>query len=82
MWRHIRLGGRSSGDAPTNLDAKLEVWDNPNSASVAVYAARCAKLALDRRISGASAYFMNFPPQQYTGDVARDMTESFISGSE
>ena len=65
MRRHIRLGGRSSGDAPTNLDAKLEVWDSPNSAGVAVYAVRCAKLALDRGISGASAYFMNFPPQQY-----------------
>ena len=67
---------------PVNLEAKLEVWDSPNSAGVVVDAVRCAKLALDRGIGGAiagpSSYFMKSPPVQYTDDVARDMVEDFI----
>ena len=85
-WCYIRLEGRSFGGAPINLEAKLEVWDSPNSAGVVVDAVRCAKLALDRGISGAlpgpSAYFMKSPPQQYTDDVAREMVESFITDVE
>ena len=81
-WCYIRLEGRSFGGAPINMEVKLEVWDSPNSAGVVVDAVRCAKLALDRGISGAlggpSAYFMKSPPQQYTDDVAREMVESFI----
>jgi len=49
------------------MEVKLEVWDSPNSAGVVVDAIRCAKLALDRGVSGAltgpSAYFMKSPPQ-------------------
>jgi hypothetical protein len=45
-------------------------------------AVRCAKLALDRGMSGPlvapSAYFMKTPPQQFTDDQARRMTEEFI----
>ena len=33
-WCYIRLEGRSFGGAPINLEAKLEVWDSPNSAGV------------------------------------------------
>jgi len=81
-WCHIRIEGRSFGGAPVNMEVKLEVWDSPNSAGVVVDAVRCAKLALDRGISGAlqgpSAYFMKSPPDQFTDDIAREMVEDFI----
>ena len=83
-WCYIRMEGKLFGGAPVNLEAKLEVWDSPNSAGVVVDAIRCAKLALDRgeggAIYGPSAYFMKSPPIQYTDDVARGMVEEFISG--
>ena len=45
-------------------------------------AVRCAKLGLDRGLSGAlegpSAYFMKSPPVQHRDEVARVMVESFI----
>jgi myo-inositol-1-phosphate synthase len=67
-----------------NLELKLEVWDSPNSAGVVIDAIRCAKLALDRGLSGAlkapSAYFMKSPPEQYPDNVARRMVEEFIEG--
>lgn len=83
-WCHIRMEGRAFGDVPLNLELKLEVWDSPNSAGVVIDAVRCAKLALDRGLGGAliapSSYFMKTPPQQFTDDVARQMTEAFIAG--
>ncbi|MDA0264591.1 MAG: inositol-3-phosphate synthase [Chloroflexi bacterium] len=82
-WCYIRMEGRVFGDAPINLELKLEVWDSPNSAGVVVDAVRCAKLALDRgqggAIEGPSAYYMKSPPFQYTDDHARDMVEAFIA---
>ncbi len=84
-WCYIRMEGKLFGGAPVNLEAKLEVWDSPNSAGVVVDAIRCAKLALDRgeggAIYGPSAYFMKSPPIQYTDDIARGMVEDFISGT-
>ena len=83
-WCYIRMEGELFGGAPINLEAKLEVWDSPNSAGVVVDAIRCAKLAMDREMGGAvlgpSAYFMKSPPTQYTDDVARIMVETFING--
>jgi myo-inositol-1-phosphate synthase len=85
-WAHIRLEGRSFGDVPLNLELKLEVWDSPNSAGVVIDAVRCAKLALDRGISGSllapSAYFMKSPPVQYADDEAFERLEAFIEGRE
>ena len=82
-WCHIRMEGRAFGDVPLTAEVKLEVWDSPNSAGVVIDAVRCAKLALDRSISGPlagpSAYFMKTPPKQYTDDVAHKMTEAFIA---
>jgi myo-inositol-1-phosphate synthase len=82
-WAHIRLEGRSFGDVPLNLELKLEVWDSPNSAGVVIDAVRCARLALDRGLSGAlegpSAYFMKSPPVQHRDEVARLMVETFIA---
>jgi myo-inositol-1-phosphate synthase len=83
-WCHIRMEGRAFGNVPLNLELKLEVWDSPNSAGVVIDAVRCAKLALDRGLSGAikapSSYFMKTPPIQYTDDIARQKTEAFIAG--
>lgn len=81
-WAHIRLEGRSFGDVPLNVELKLEVVDSPNSAGVIIDAVRCAKLAMDRGLSGAiegpSSYFFKSPPIQPADDIARDMVEAFI----
>ena len=83
---HIRMEGTTFGDVPLNLEAKLEVWDSPNSAGVIIDAVRCAKLALDRGISGPlygpAAYFMKSPPKQFKDDIAREMLDAFITGED
>ena len=80
---HIKMEGRTFGDVPLNVEAKLEVWDSPNSAGVVIDAIRCCKLALDRGLKGAlispSSYFMKSPPVQYTDNEARQMVEEFIT---
>ena len=85
-WCYIRMEGTTFGNVPLNLEAKLEVWDSPNSAGVVIDAVRCAKLALDRSIAGPligpSSYFMKTPPKQFKDDVAREMTEAYIRGAE
>lgn len=85
-WCYIRMEGTTFGEVPLNLEAKLEVWDSPNSAGVIIDAVRCAKLALDRGISGSliapSSYFMKSPPKQFKDETAREMTEAFIKGEE
>jgi myo-inositol-1-phosphate synthase len=84
-WAFVRLEGRGFGDAPINLEYKLEVWDSPNSAGVIIDALRAAKIAKDRGIGGpllsASSYFMKSPPVQYSDSEARDAVESFIAGA-
>ena len=81
---HIKMEGTTFGNVPLNLEAKLEVWDSPNSAGVIIDAVRCCKIALDRGLSGPllapSAYFMKTPPEQYVDSLARDKTEDFIKG--
>jgi myo-inositol-1-phosphate synthase len=85
-WCYIRMEGTTFGNVPINCELKLEVWDSPNSAGVVIDAIRCAKLALERGLSGAligpSSYFMKSPPQQFTDDEARRKTEEFILGEE
>jgi myo-inositol-1-phosphate synthase len=82
-WAHIRLEGQAFGDVPLAIEAKLEVWDSPNSAGIVIDAVRCCKLALNRGeggpLIGPSAYLMKSPPEQYPDPVARDMTERFIA---
>ncbi|MCX7785555.1 MAG: inositol-3-phosphate synthase [candidate division WOR-3 bacterium] len=81
-WAHIRMEGQTFGDVPLNLELKLEVWDSPNSAGVVIDAIRCAKLALDNKLSGAivepSSYFMKTPPVQWPDYICREKTEQFI----
>lgn len=83
-WCHIRMEGTTFGDVPLNLEAKLEVWDSPNSAGVVIDAIRCVKLAMDRGMSGPlygpASYFMKTPPRQFRDSTAREMTEAFIRG--
>ncbi len=85
-WCYIRMEGTTFGRVPLNLEAKLEVWDSPNSAGVIIDAVRCAKLALDRGLSGPlyapASYFMKTPPKQFKDEIAREMTEAFIRGEE
>jgi myo-inositol-1-phosphate synthase len=83
---YIQMEGTTFGNVPLRLEAKLEVWDSPNSAGVVIDAVRCVKLALDRGISGSliapSSYFMKTPPKQFKDDVAHAMTESYILGEK
>jgi myo-inositol-1-phosphate synthase len=83
-WCYIRMEGTTFGDVPLNMEVKMEVWDSPNSAGVIIDAVRCAKLALDRGLSGPiiapASYFMKSPPQQFKDDIAREMTEAYIRG--
>src|SRR6202171_76365 len=85
-WAYIRLEGRSFGDVPLNVELKLEVHDSPNSAGIVIDAVRCAKLALDRGISGAlegpSSYFMKSPPVQYSDNEAKRLVEEIIDGGK
>jgi myo-inositol-1-phosphate synthase len=85
-WCHIRMEGTTYGDVPLNVELKLEVWDSPNSAGVITDAIRCAKIGLDRGLSGTlvapSAYFMKSPPVQIPDDDAHDRVEAFIRGDD
>jgi myo-inositol-1-phosphate synthase len=85
-WCYIRMEGTTFGEVPLNLETKLEVWDSPNSAGVIIDAVRCAKIAIDRGMSGPligpSSYFMKTPPKQFRDSVCRDMVEAFIRGDQ
>jgi myo-inositol-1-phosphate synthase len=82
-WAHIRLEGEAFGDVPLTFEAKLEVWDSPNSAGIVTDAVRCCKLALNHGVGGPlvgpSAYLMKSPPEQHPDPVARELTEEFIA---
>lgn len=85
-WAYIRLEGRAFGDAPVNLEYKLEVWDSPNSAGIIIDAVRATKIAKDRGIGGPilapSSYFMKSPPEQYSDSEAHARVENFIEGGD
>jgi myo-inositol-1-phosphate synthase len=83
---YIKMEGTTFGNVPLNLEAKLEVWDSPNSAGVVIDALRCVKLGMDRGLSGPliapASYFMKTPPKQFKDDLCLEMTENFIRGEE
>ncbi len=83
-WCYIRMEGTTFGNVPLNAEVKLEVWDSPNSAGVMIDAIRCAKIALDRKLSGPivgpSSYFFKTPPVQFRDSVCREKVEDFIAG--
>jgi myo-inositol-1-phosphate synthase len=80
---HIRMEGRTFGDVPLLVEAKLEVWDSPNSAGVVIDAIRCCKLALDNKVKGEligpSSYFMKTPMTQFSDEEAHRLTQEFIT---
>jgi len=80
----LRIEGGLFGDVPMNLELRLSVEDSPNSAAVVVDAIRCCKVALERGqggvLIGPSAFFCKHPPQQFSDDVAAQLTEEFIAG--
>jgi myo-inositol-1-phosphate synthase len=84
-WAYIRMEGTTFGDVPLNVEVKLEVWDSPNSAGVMIDAIRCAKIALDRKMSGPvigpSSYFFKSPPKQFRDEICREKVEAFIHGN-
>jgi myo-inositol-1-phosphate synthase len=83
-WAMIRLEGRNFGDVPLTVELKLEVHDSPNSAGVIIDAVRCAKIGLDRGMSGPlegpSAYFMKSPLVQYRDEEAHRLVEAYANG--
>jgi myo-inositol-1-phosphate synthase len=80
----LRLEGKLFGGVPMNLELRLSVEDSPNSAAVVLDAVRCCKVALERGVGGAlvgpSAFFCKHPPQQFSDDIAAQLTEEFIAG--
>jgi len=80
----LRLEGNLFGGVPMNLELRLSVEDSPNSAAVVLDAIRCCKVALERGVGGVltgpSAFFCKHPPQQFSDDVAAQLTEEFIAG--
>jgi myo-inositol-1-phosphate synthase len=82
-WAHIRLEGQAFGDVPLTIEAKLEVWDSPNSAGIVTDAVRLCKLALNHgvagQLDGPSSYLMKSPHNQRPDDEAREQTEEFIA---
>ncbi|MDR3574846.1 MAG: inositol-3-phosphate synthase [Anaerolineaceae bacterium] len=83
---YIKMEGTTFGNVPLELEAKLEVWDSPNSAGVVIDAIRCVKLGMDRGLAGPliapASYFMKTPPKQFKDDLCLEMTENFIRGEE
>jgi myo-inositol-1-phosphate synthase len=80
----LRMEGSLFGGVPMNLELRLSVEDSPNSAAVVIDAIRCCKVALERGVGGAlvgpSAFYCKHPPQQFSDDVAAQLTEDFIAG--
>lgn len=81
----LRMEWEGFGNVPMNLEMRLSVEDSPNSGGVVVDAIRCAKLALDRKISGplleASAVSMKHPQRLMRDSDARLALEKWIHGS-
>jgi myo-inositol-1-phosphate synthase len=80
----LRMEGELFGGVPMNLELRLSVEDSPNSAAVVLDAVRCCKLALERGVGGSlvgpSAFFCKHPAQQFSDDIAAQLTEEFIAG--
>jgi len=79
----LRLEGQLFGGVPMNLELRLSVEDSPNSAAVVLDAIRCCKVALERGIGGAlvgpSSFYCKHPPQQFSDDIAAQLTEEFMA---
>lgn len=78
---YVRLEGRLLGGVPMNIEVRLSVEDSPNAAAMALAAIRCARIALDRKMSGpiidASAFLFKHPPKQLEDNEAFDRLLAF-----
>ena len=81
----VRLEGAGFAGTKLAFEGRLSVEDSPNSAGVVVDVLRCAKLALDRGVSGpliaVSAYTMKHPPVQMRDVDAARQIETFLEGA-
>src|SRR3546814_871895 len=82
----LRMEGRLFGGVPMNLELRLSVEDSPNSAGVAIDMIRCAKIALDRGLSGPieapSSCYCKHPARQMTDDKAAEALEAFANSEK
>jgi myo-inositol-1-phosphate synthase len=64
---YVHLEGRLFGGAAVEIELRLSVADSPNAAAMALTAIRCARIALDRGLSGPiwqpSAFLFKHPPR-------------------
>jgi len=78
----IRMEGAGFAGAPIEIELRLSVQDSPNSAGVVIDAVRCAKLALERGLSGPligpSAGYMKSPPEQMDEASAFEAIDQFV----
>lgn len=83
---YIWLEGRSFGERRFDMELKLRVDDKSMSAGIVVDAIRCAKIALNRGMSGSieapSAYYCKHPLKQFSDDEAKKMVDEFIDNGE
>jgi myo-inositol-1-phosphate synthase len=49
---YMRMEGQLFGGVPMNVEVRISVEDSPNAAAMALTAIRCARIALDRGLSG------------------------------
>jgi len=79
----LRMEGLLFGGVPMDLELRLSVEDSPNSAAVAIDMIRCARVALDRGLSGAiipaCAWLCKHPPEQMNDDDAYAALEAFLA---
>jgi myo-inositol-1-phosphate synthase len=83
---YIRLEGRLFGGARTNIELRLDVEDSPNAAAEAMAGIRCARIALDRGLSGAinaaSAFLFKHPPEQIEDTDAHEALLQFANSAD
>ena len=81
---YVRLEGRLLGGVPMSIEVRLSVEDSPNAAAMAMSAIRCARIALDRKLSGAiweaSAFLFKHPPRQVPDDEGQRLLVDFAEG--
>jgi myo-inositol-1-phosphate synthase len=83
---YVHLDGRLFGGVPVNLELRMSVADSPNAAAMAFAAIRCAKIALDRGLSGAiwqpSAFLFKHPPRNLDDHAGYEALLNFAGNGD
>lgn len=78
---YMRLEGQLFGGVPMNMEIRLAVEDSPNAAAMSCIAIRCARIALDRGLSGAISdvcpFLFKHPLQQMNDEHAYERLKQF-----